>query len=162
MWERYEAEGGDFIPVEKWGKDHWSVLAYAESCAVDHNGVLTNAKMRCNSRLHRLFVYVDGHGVMHDGGQYPTRLKEGVLENHDDWSCLEDIAAAGLITIEWRIPYRARAAVFGNGEARILLTPLGFQVSAALRAHKAAGGQFAGFNYNLAPRPTEAEGLCQA
>lgn len=145
MWEEYQADGEGFISMDRWGKDHWSVLAYAETCAVDAHGVLANAKMRCNSRLHRVFVYVDGLGVMHDGAAYPTRLKNETQDQHDDWSCLEDLAAAGYVKIQWRNKYRGNSRVFGDGEARITLTPQGLQVSSELRNHKAGGGNFADF-----------------
>ena len=145
MWEKYEAEGEDFVPMDRWGKDHWSTLAYAETCAVDNSGALENARLRCNSCLHRPFVYVDGLGVMHDGSAYPTRLKDGELQNHDDWSCLDDAVAAGLIEMKWRKVYRGNNRVFGFAVAQVTLTPLGLQVAAELRAYKAGGGNFASF-----------------
>src|SRR5688572_27197569 len=94
--EKYEAEGGDYVPVDQWGKDHWSTLAHAESRAVNHGGVIHNPHMRCNPRLHRRFAH---HSW--DGRDYPTNLREGQLTPHDDWSCIEDMVAAGLLTAEW-------------------------------------------------------------
>jgi hypothetical protein len=138
-WIPYVPGGG--IPIEQFGKDHWSTFAYLETCAADHGGVVSNARMRCHPRLHREFAYDRGFGI-NDGSAYPTRLKDGALENHDDWSCLEDMAAAGLLTAEFRV---VRSSAVGNSEARIRLTEKGQEIAARLRAHKAAGGSFSNF-----------------
>ena len=36
------------VPMVQWGKDHWSVFAYLECCAVDNKGIINNQHMRCN------------------------------------------------------------------------------------------------------------------
>jgi hypothetical protein len=144
-WIAYEPEGEDYVPVKRWGKDHWSTFAYLETRAVDADGLIDNRKMRCNLRLHRPFAAnTPGASVGSpvDGSRYPTRLKDGELPNHDDWSCLEDMVAAGLITAEFR---EKHGPAFGSGEARIRLTDEGRIVAAKLRGHKAAGGSFASF-----------------
>jgi hypothetical protein len=82
---------------------------------------------------------------MHDVAAYPTRLKNETLDHHNDWSCLEDLAAADLVKIQWRNKYRGNSRVFGNGEARITMTPQGLQVSSELQNHKVGGGNFASF-----------------
>lgn len=140
-WIPYEPEGNDYIPVERWGKDHWSTFAYLETRAVDQKGVIDNRRMRCNLRLHREFAFNVGFGAI-DGSAYPTRLRDGQAEPHDDWSCLEDMVAAGLVHAEF---HRSASKAFGGGEARVTLTPEGLQVAAALRAHKANGGSFGDF-----------------
>jgi hypothetical protein len=142
-WIKYEAEGDDYVPMEQWGHDHWSTLAYLETCAVDDRGIISNAHMRCNSRLHRAFVYITGLGTVIEGAQYPTRLKDNkALENHDDWSCLEDMVKAGLLTAEYQVRY---SRIFGNSVARVHLTPLGIDLAAQLRTHKASGASFTTF-----------------
>lgn len=136
------------VPMEKWGKDHWSTLAYAETRVVDHAGVLDNRHMRCNARLHRELANVSAMSGIIDGGAYPTRLRDGTtIAPHDDWSCLEDAETAGLITSTSRIIQRRKGRAFGFAEAVIKLTPLGIGVCAALRAHKANGGTFAAFTF---------------
>lgn len=137
-WFEYEAEGDDYIPPTLWGRDHWSTLAYTEARAVDHKGVISNPHMRCNNRLHRPFAHMVG-----DGREYPTRLKEGEISGHDDWSCVEDMVAAGLLTAK----FRDMEGGFGNGRAMVKLTEKGQSLAAKLRAHKATGGSFADFPY---------------
>lgn len=142
-WESYTPEpSADDIPMERWGKDHWTTLAYLETRAVDGKGKIENKRMRCNARLHRAFCGVFMGRVI-DGSKYPTRLNDGTtVEEHDDWSCLEDMVVAGVLTARFR---QVNMQVFGNSEAAIKLTPLGASIAAQLRAHKAAGGSYAGF-----------------
>lgn len=145
-WHPYKPDGDDYVPMERWGKDHWTTLLYLETCAVDTGGMISNPKMRCNPRLHRAFA----HGYPHDpqSREYPTRLKGGEERyGHDDWSCLEDMVAAGLVTAEWRQPFTA--PVFGGGCARVRLTERGQAIAAALRQHRAAGRPTAEFAPNL-------------
>lgn len=131
-----------YIPVEKWGKDHWSTLAYLETVVVDHNGNINNQKMRCNPRLHRHFA--DTYHLERDPDKYPTRLRGGELQhNHDDWSCLEDMVAAGLIESEFLRVHDD--LTFGTSKARVKLTDLGRFYAAELRKFKATGGNFADF-----------------
>lgn len=68
------------IPMEQFGKDHWSLLIYIESRAVDDERHYDRRHMRS------------------DGKRYPTRLRDGRhVEGHDDLDCLADLAAAELI-----------------------------------------------------------------
>lgn len=141
-WEEYQAEGDDYIPMDRWGKDHWSTFAYLETLTVDHRGVIENSRMRCNARLHRELVAMPF--MDHDGAKYPTILKDGEIDRHDDWSCLEDMVSAGLIRAFYRVA--RHGVVFGGNEAKVELTPLGQKVAAELRVHKAGGGAFGSFN----------------
>ena len=144
-WSEYKpGEGSDYVPIARWGQDHWSTFAYLETRAVDGKGIIDNRKMRCNTRLHRHFADFDPFTKeLHDGSRYPTRLKDGEIERHDDWSCLEDMVAAGLITAQWRV--RHAGAAFGNSQARVALTATGQALAAQLRAHKANGGKWPNF-----------------
>lgn len=141
-WTLYEPAGSDFVPMARWGRDHWSTLLYLETCAVDRHGMIDTRRMRCHPRLHREFVAVVC-GRPSDGSAYPTRLRDGELPDHDDWSCLEDMAAAGLLKAWWREIWAHHP--FANSEARVELTPLGLRLVADIRAHKARGGNCGDF-----------------
>lgn len=71
------------VPIEKFGKDHWSTFAYLETCLMDGVPVVP-ARMRKKKR-----------------GYYPTRLAGGAeLADHDDYDCLSDCASAGLLELK--------------------------------------------------------------
>ena len=131
------AETGVYIPMDRWGQDHWSTLAYFETLAVDRKGLIDNSRMRCNARLHRQFAFMSPFSPHTAQGEYPTRLKDGVKQSgHDDWSCLENMIAAGLVNGWFR---QMNEATFGNSQAYIELTELGRALSQQLSAHKASG-----------------------
>ena len=122
------------VPVEKFGKDHWSVLAYLECCAVDNKGRLDVRRMRCDADRHPGLV----NGLLDSVQQkYPTILAEGEeLIDHDDWDCVDDLEAAGFVE------------QLGTGINPVVkMTELGLKVIAAIRAHKAGGGNFALFRW---------------
>lgn len=137
------------IPMKEWGKDHWSALAYIETRVVDHKG------------------YLDSRQLRSDGVAYPTRLRrtDPVVARqevgHTDYDCIADFMAAGLLLPAEGTTPKGRV-MFGNLEAqaknskvasaryettRYAFTPKGLKVAGALRSHKAAGGNFAGFIY---------------
>ena len=133
------------VSMERWGKDHWSTLAYIETRTVDYKGVLENAKLRVAERLHREFKYVTPFGG-NTGKDYPTILAGGEkLSGHDDVSCILDMAQEGLLTYRDRYKKGRREEFFNNREIIIKLTPKGQALTAELRAHKAAGGSFGNF-----------------
>ena len=138
----YTADGDAYIPIERWGKDHWSTLGYLETRVVDHGGKIVNRNMRCHPRLHRELVGIGFGSEIQDGSAYPTRLKEGVVEKHDDWSCLEDMVAAGLIRAYF---WQETDEIFGGSRARVEFTEWGLIVAGQLRTHKASNGTFATF-----------------
>jgi len=109
------------VPMDKWGKDHWSIFAYIETLCVDGDGTVDPRRMR------------------RDGKMYPTRLKGMVeLRNHNDWDCADDIEAANLVENT------------GTGINRLYkLTEKGFKIAALLRKHKANGGYFSNFEPGL-------------
>lgn len=117
--------------IALFGKDHWSTFAFLEICAVENQGRINIQRMRCDPELHP--------GLAHEGSRFgkpsPTRLKHGAtLHAHDDWSCFEDLEAAGLV--KW----------IGTGiHPCIQLTKKGQAVAARLRAFKQGGGNFADF-----------------
>lgn len=130
------------IPMSLWGKDHWSTFAYVETCVVDSKGYPDKERMRCDPSIHPAHSNKANQMFRNDPAK-PTMLKgfdskdptQNVAREHDDWSCLEDAEAAGLIKLE------------GTGMfPRVVLTTAGKAVAARLREHKAAGGMFATFN----------------
>ena len=58
------------------------------------------------------------------------------LENHDDWDCVDDMVAEGLLE-----------DVGFTMSPRFKLSEKGFEVSEHLRRHKAEGGNFSDFSY---------------
>lgn len=150
-----QAQSVTHVSIERFGKDHWSLLAYIETCCVDSAqegiGTLDNRRMRCHPKHPKQHIVVHGAG----GGwqeSYGTRLRgffgpdnqthpEHRLPDHDDWDCLDDIEAAGLVEV----------LNVANGFVR--MTPAGIEVAAALRKHKALGGTLASFDLKAASAP---------
>ena len=122
------------VPIGEWGKDHWSMLGYIESCCVDSRGVLDLRRVRCNPRRHPHLALAQ-HVTKPGSYPYPTRLADGAEEpEHDDWHCFYDIEAAGLLRD------------IGTGIRPVAkLTMLGEAIAAQLRRHKASGGSFKSF-----------------
>ena len=125
------------VEVARFGKDHWSALAYVECCAVDNKGMLDNRRMRCDADRHPGLINPMLDSVqVHN--KYPTFLAGGEeLPDHDDWDCLDDLEAAGFI--EQR----------GTGiHPVIVMTDLGREVVTAIRKHKATqDGNFSNFRW---------------
>lgn len=147
--EKVTGTGEPPTPMCLWGKDHWSTLGYIETCCVDHPEHLVNEvlgdeskgqigridhrRMRTDQMRHAELV---GHPAPPPGPKHPTRLQDGkTLDDHDDWDCLMDMEAFGLVEV---ISY-----VLGW----IRLTDYGMMVAQALRNHKASGGSFGNFRY---------------
>lgn len=120
------------IHIATWGKDHWSTFAYAETLAVDHEGIIIPevSKMRTNHQTHPFF----GNPI--DGSKYPTKLRNGnILRGHDDWNCLDDAVKNGLLID------------IGSGTNRAFkLTNRGRKVANLLRQHKSNGGKLEDFS----------------
>ena len=133
-----EVEVPQPVPVSMWAKDHWSTFAYIETRCVDHKGIPAREHMRCDIELHPGLGHhrmgLPPSGVTTE--RYPTRLRDGVLlHDHDDWSCVDDMEAAGLL--KWE----------GTGIHPIfVLTEKGKTVAGRLRAHKSGGGNFGSFD----------------
>jgi hypothetical protein len=145
------------IPMDRFGKDHWSLLGYIESICVDacNTGIgeIDKRRLHCNPTSHPVH---DANMMLYRGPMawqpaWGTRLKgyfdfaersdpakaeaAGVqVGEHDDWDCLDDLEEAKLIEV----------LSLTNGFVQ--LTDLGMQVAAKVRQHKARGGQFATFS----------------
>lgn len=143
----------DLIPVAMFSKDHWSTLAYVESVMTECAGfqVGLDPRMRATRR---------SHPVMSEECPHPKRpsassgrslastaitmrpgegtvLKDGTkVPGHDDWACLQDLAEAGYFTT-------AQNDI--EPGVTLHLSERGRVVAAALRTHKAGGGQFRQF-----------------
>ena len=114
------------VPIEKFGRDHWSTLAYLETRAVDCQGKVDPLRMRSKD---------SGRGCP------PTRLRahDEQLANHDDYDCLEDMEKAGLLINR------------GTGSNPVVgLTDRGWKVASCLRRWKAEGGQYSHFPVRMA------------
>jgi hypothetical protein len=122
------------VPVNQFGKDHWSTFAYIETRLVDYKGVLNRDHMRCKSNR---IAFHNAANAMVGAANYPTKLKGGVLlDDHDDWDCVDDLESAGFLRWE------------GTGVNPVFkLTELGQKVAQQLRAHKAEGKNFASFEF---------------
>lgn len=155
---------GPRISLNLWGKDHYSTLAYLESRAVDNGGVIQNAHMRTSSKRHPLFVARGPLGPPTDGGHYPTSYKDGEMNEHDDWDCLDDMVRAGLIAVKpanaelWEVPVGSRGPIKFRGsiptkelKVKVKLTELGQKVAGELRAYKQVkGSRYAEFTPSFA------------
>lgn len=139
-------EASDYIPMQRWSIDHWQTLAYLETRAVDAHGVIDNKRMRCNPRLHREFYYLNEFHIP-QGKEYPTRLKGEEIYGHDDWSCLEDFVAAGLLRAWWSVI--KSDSIFGQNIAKIEMSDSGLALAAALRQHRALGGAYHTFEIDF-------------
>ena len=137
----------EYIPMAAWSKDHWSTLAYIETVMVECGGfqVGSDARMRSNRRNFRVMGQCpkpsrpNGRATlaMTMRPEHGTRLANGqVLENHDDWACLQDLAN------EWLFTCVANDIEPG---AIVHLSERGRALCDALRAHKASGGTFGAF-----------------
>lgn len=102
----------EIIELSLFGVDHWSTLLYVESRCVDHGGELqrTDPHMRRKTRARA-------------SSKVPTRLNNKVVvENHDDYDCIDDLENAGLCVYQ--------------GD-QIALTDLGWSVVGQLRRNRA-------------------------
>lgn len=136
-------------PIEHFGKDHWSLLAYAESTCVNGTegfGNLSSNRMRCNKEKHPLLssgnnwkteysTRLKGFFEFPDRSDAEKAIQAGVMiEGHDDWDCLNDLDEAGLIEIKSLV----------NGS--ITMTKKGMELTNKIREHKCEGGSFSNFN----------------
>ncbi len=135
------------IPIEKWAKDHWSTFAYAGCVVTGKNGIPEKDKMRCCIKRH------PGMRGPHQQriprcGPYPTKIREGdkivpdlqteVEDWHDDYDCIEDMVAAGLLIIS------------GTGINPVwALTDAGWAIFKSLSDFKNKGGNFIDFSVQV-------------
>ena len=153
----YTPVGDDRVPMARWGRDHWSTLAYLETRIVDHRGRIAHDHMRCHARRHPLMHAAKRRvlSVSGDGSAYPTRLRDGELADHDDYDCLDDMIAVGFVTVTMP-PAPRGTLVTGFVESELMtratyaLTAAGVHICAQLRTHKGRGGNWRDFTPELA------------
>jgi len=142
-----EHEGS--IPMERWWKDHPSLLAYLDTCAVDNHGLIDIRRMGCNVNTHPLCAHMS---TWND--QYGTRAKDVdnpdeivIIKGHDDWDVAEELAEHGFLE-------------FTMGAPAVFFTERGALIAGRLRAHKAMGGNYCEFDWfgNLSLVNKELEG----
>jgi hypothetical protein len=164
MWRDYEpTEWRNRIPPEEWGIDHWSTLMYAETRVVNYGGTINYLHMRCDGSVHEGLE----HAVM--AGCAPTRRHDGSdVALHDDYSCLEDMHASGLLLLEYWFEFGCgpvttwlkgvfnfspRMSAHGQNSdvetygARVTLTDKGWHWASRLRKHLGKGGSHLDFSH---------------
>lgn len=139
----------DFIPMAYWGRDHWSTLAYIDAVMVECSGfqVGRDARMKSNRRNFRVMGQEcpkpkrPGDNVSMFAQpmerEHATKLNNGQqVANHDDWFCVQDMAAEGLFN---QAPDDIQPGVV------LSLSAKGVQTVNLLRDHQRNGGQLAQF-----------------
>jgi hypothetical protein len=139
-----------YIDIHLWGKDHWSTLAYIETVMVECGGfqVGYDYRMKTNRRHSRVMQECPfpkrptrsiGRGVVMKP-ENATKLSDGqIVEDHDDWCCVQDMADYGFFNLQ---PDDIDPGV------TLLFSPYGQNVALELRKHKLNGGSFGDFNIN--------------
>lgn len=143
----------DIIPADQWANDHWSTLLYAETVMVDYAGfqVGLDARMRTGRYHFRIFSQEcpkplgrSGAGVAVMPLGTGTLLRDGsVVENHDDWHCIQDMFAAGIF---FATDNGVRVEEMEPG-IHLHLTKAGRSLVDSLRKHKCEGGNLKDFVY---------------
>jgi len=135
------------VHPDRFGKDHWSMLAYVETCVDGSEGVgqMSRKKLRCNSATHPLNAHMSswdrrwgtklaGYFSFADRADVDKSVSAGLmLPDHDDWDCLVDLEAAGYVE------------VISMAGCLVRMTDHGQEVCAQIRAHKVSGGHFGSF-----------------
>lgn len=116
----WQVNNQEHVPVNRFGKDHWTTFGYIETRIVDYVGLLNLDHMRIDQGRHPMLATMrprrlagfDLSFTATGDNQYPTRLKSEApnsetgrftmvnLDNHDDYDCVDDLVAAGLLEIE--------------------------------------------------------------
>lgn len=113
---------------------------------MDYAGVINLDNFRCNEKRHPGLVARHLRWTPSNG----TRLKFGTLPGHDDHDVASDLEEAGLL----------KQVGTGSGiNPKFKLTAEGWRVVNLLFQHKAAGQNYASFNYPHPKPPTLQEEL---
>ena len=143
--------GMQITPVDRFGKHHWSLLAFIQTLCrsrVDGVGSIERRHVRTNEHRHPLLAAnahltpwkpeystrLAGFFAFEDRNDLEKSVAAGFqLLDHDDWDVLDDLNAAGLV----------ETLSLTNGSVR--MTPAGVEVADLIGAHKTKGGAFADF-----------------
>jgi hypothetical protein len=137
----WEFDGIEPVPMNRWGKDHWTTFAYVEDAWVNHSGLLDHDRLRCDRSRHPMFyaskrmMLRAGSGSA-DGSRYATRLKTEELGDnglygavdlfgHDDYDCLNDAIVAGLIEVRMPEPREPHHDVYLDARGKVARIPGG-------------------------------------
>lgn len=139
-----------YIPMDKWAKDHWSTFAYIETVMVDCGGfqVGRDAMMKSNRRHFRVMAEQcpnpkrtknTGALAICMSPEHATILNDQQqLPGHDDWCCMQDMAAQGLFDLD---------VDHIEPGVTLHLSELGFKVASELRRHLSNNGKMAAFSF---------------
>jgi hypothetical protein len=120
------------IPPTLFGTIHWVMLLRVESWAVMNNGEIQKERMSTN---------YNKRPPAPSGKQWDkmnsTHLNNGYLvEDHDDWDCLDDLIGNGFVQTEmWK------------NKKLVKLTEKGFQTFVKLRKFRQKGKKIRDFQY---------------
>lgn len=126
------------IDPRLWAKDHLTTLLFLEAHLTDL-GVFwarPNERMRTHPSTFGQEVEVSPNSRRRDipCGDAPTKLVDGLeVPEHDDWSCLWDMGALGLLS------YHPEQERTGGRYFQIKLTSTGDELAAELRRNRRAG-----------------------
>jgi hypothetical protein len=97
-WHHNQRWNGTPVPPEQWGADHYSTIGYVFCCLGNGTATPQASKMRQKPNTPRRGVIKTGEAVPFSPTEYPTKLQGGEkLYGHDDFDCLFDAEAVGLI-----------------------------------------------------------------
>ena len=111
MPTREDYDGQTPIPPERWGRDHWTTIAYAFTRA---------GRVMGREHLRITGAPIPGVPTSVPIKEYPTRLQGDVeLHGHDDLDCLRDAEAAGILTnvgtgMHPRVTFTAPGLILGQ------------------------------------------------
>lgn len=139
----------DYIPMSHWGQDHWGTFAYVDTVMVECGSfqVGRDPRMKASRRNFRVMTQecpnpkrahrtASGLAMPMDLA-HSTKLNDGQLvAGHDDYACLQDMAAEGLFL---QAPNEVEPGV------KLQFSPRGVDAINALRDFKRNGGQTADF-----------------
>lgn len=144
--EEYEHR---LVPIDLWGKDHWSMLMFLEHCLVDEGGFKIEFEPRMRQNRHHFRVMPRRgknrspfFGTSMDP-EFGSRLNNGTfILNHDDWCCVQDFAEEGLLSLKTE-------EIDVDCRKKITLTEKGKKLANQLRNHKSEKKTFRTFKPDL-------------
>lgn len=157
--DEYPVESSPIVPLESFGKDHWSTFAYIETRIRNYNGLVDHNHMRCDADRHPIFAAAKRPQITSSGRKYPTLSKGDFnsetktwdiveIEDHDDYDCVADLLEAGLLDVEVETSelQTGLQLLQSATRARFSLTDKGREIARQLIDWKGAGGNFHDFS----------------